>query len=227
MTKNMPPALDLIHYRKGSSLTDHQRRRLHLVQSLSKGLTGVALDYGCGYGDITYALSQQFQHIDGVDIGEDRVAWARREFAPILFSQCSPDGLTYRGATFDVVISVVVINWVDHPDRYLQEVHRVLKPHGHLVIVLAAPHRIQNALRKLGGKPPMKERYWTEPLNVFCSRLAAHGFSIEVADGFYESFADSVGNWKDLLVQNILLPMRLARKAASAPYYGVRAIKQH
>ena len=125
-----------------------------MVRRLLSGCRGRALDYGCGYGDIAHAISGQFSEIIGVDLSPERVEWARREFSPISFQVCHADSLEFGDDSFRTVISIVVINWVNDPDVYLREIHRVLAPGGKLVLAAAGPDRLRNVIRATLGRRP-------------------------------------------------------------------------
>jgi ubiquinone/menaquinone biosynthesis C-methylase UbiE len=196
-----------------------------MVKRLLRSCGGRALDYGCGYGDIAFAVSSGFESIVGVDIDAERIAWAQAEFAPIQFQVCSKDGLEYEDASFETVLSIVVINWVPDPDQYLREITRVLSFGGKLVIAAKAPSRMRNRIRAILGQPEVKESFWDEHLEDMIVRLKKHGLEIEAVDCFWDPLSDSLRSWKEVLLAVLLLPMRLLRVAGYAPYYGIRARK--
>jgi ubiquinone/menaquinone biosynthesis C-methylase UbiE len=221
----MPYGLACRFYRKGATLDPHQASRLKMVRRLLLGCHGRALDYGCGYGDIAYAISQQFSEITGVDVSSERIEWARREFSPINFQVCQETGLEFADNTFQTAISIVVINWVKDPDVYLREIHRVLAPGGKLVLAVAAPDRLRNFVRASLRKPSPETNYWIEPVEQMTQRLRRHGFQVEAVDCFYDPIRESFGSLKKLISGIALMPMRVFRVATFAPYYGVRATK--
>src|SRR5277367_6443658 len=47
----VPPA-----FCKGVRRNWHQRRRHAIIRRLLRGITGRVLDYGCGYGDVAFAV---------------------------------------------------------------------------------------------------------------------------------------------------------------------------
>src|SRR6516225_1860816 len=88
------------NYRKGARPTWHQRRRHRAVLRLLQGVSGKVLDFGCGYGDLAYAIAQTHS-VEGVDVDPDRVAFAAHEYAPIPFSRCDPAKLPFPDQSFD------------------------------------------------------------------------------------------------------------------------------
>jgi ubiquinone/menaquinone biosynthesis C-methylase UbiE len=221
----VPQALDCRFYKRGAVLDPHQANRLKMVRRLLSGCQGRALDYGCGYGDIAHAVSGQFSEIIGVDLSRERVEWARREFSPISFHVCQPNSLEFVDGTFQTVISIVVINWVDDPDLYLREIHRVLAPGGKLVLAAAAPDRLRNLIRASLGRHPAEQGLRNESIQQMNMRLQRHGFQIEAVDCFYDPFRESLGSLKTFVSGMVLMPMRIWSFPALAPYYGMRAVK--
>lgn len=99
----------------------------------------VALDYGCGVGRLSRALSSSFEHVIGVDISEAMLREARSantNFHNIEFIRNSGDALPSVGdGTVDLVYSNIVLQ---HSPRSTQrsligEFSRVLRPGGLLV----------------------------------------------------------------------------------------------
>jgi len=218
-------ALDCRYYRCGAGLDPHQANRLKMVRRLLSGCQGRALDYGCGYGDIAHAISGQFSEITGVDLSPERIEWARREFSPISFHVCHANSLAFGDSAFQTVISIVVINWVNDPDLYLREIHRVLALGGKLVLAAAAPDRLRNLIRASLGRHPAELGSWNESIRQMTMRLQRQGFQIEAVDCFYDPLRDSLGSLKEFVSGMALMPMRTCGVPAFAPYYGVRAVK--
>ena len=103
---------------------------------------GSALDFGCGVGRLTLALSDHFEHVVGVDVAPSMIALAEKldasagrcEFIvnPHDHLQCLDDG------RFDLVVAFIVLQHMppDLAKRYLAELVRVLAPGGILVFQL-------------------------------------------------------------------------------------------
>jgi 2-polyprenyl-3-methyl-5-hydroxy-6-metoxy-1,4-benzoquinol methylase len=81
MTVESPPLHPAApaNYRKGAAMTWHQRRRHRAVLGLLRQLSGSVLDYGCGYGDLAFAMSQTHVVV-GVDADSGRIDFARQEY---------------------------------------------------------------------------------------------------------------------------------------------------
>jgi ubiquinone/menaquinone biosynthesis C-methylase UbiE len=108
---------------------------------------GDALDFGCGVGRLTTALSTHFEAVTGVDISRPMLDRALTMHAGN--SRCTfmhndgPDLSPFGDASFDLVYSSLVLQ---HMPRalaagYLLEFIRVLRPGGAIVVVVPEAHR--------------------------------------------------------------------------------------
>ncbi len=110
-----------------------------LLKLTSLGVTpawGKALDFGCGVGRLSQALSAHFQEVHGVDISPSMIARAK-DFAGSLarcqFHVNSTDRLElFTNDTFDFVYSNIALQHIEpqYAKRYIEEFFRVLKPGG-------------------------------------------------------------------------------------------------
>ena len=108
------------HFHRDAPLDPHQRRRHDAVLSLLRTLPpGRVLDYGFGWGDIAWQASRTHPDIHAVDVEQRRVDFARSQYAPLPFDVCRPDGLDFPDASFDIVLSIVVLPFVPDDDAYL------------------------------------------------------------------------------------------------------------
>jgi ubiquinone/menaquinone biosynthesis C-methylase UbiE len=101
---------------------------------------GRALDFGCGAGRLTQALSDHFQTTVGVDIAESMIAQARK------FNQHGPqctylvndtsDLKQFASESFDFVYSHIVLQHMrpEYSTVYIAEFMRVLKSDGGIAI---------------------------------------------------------------------------------------------
>ena len=126
-----------------------------------------ALDFGCGAGRVTRAMSPRFERAVGVDVAESMVRTAERLNADrenvTFVVNDAPDLRRFDSASFDFAYSTVVLQHLPSRDLalgYVEELVRVLRPRGLLVFQLPAalslPYRLQPTrrvyalLRRLG-----------------------------------------------------------------------------
>jgi ubiquinone/menaquinone biosynthesis C-methylase UbiE len=106
-----------------------------------------ALDFGCGVGRLTAALSGYFGSVTGVDIAEAMLEQARgllTDQSRCRFVQSDkPDLSAFADGSFDLVYCSLVLQHM--PRRlaagYLREFIRVVRPGGAIVIVVPESHR--------------------------------------------------------------------------------------
>lgn len=200
MTETSNAAAPAAHFYRDARPDRHQLRRADTVLSLSAGLTGRALDYGAGWGDLTARLAGQFDAMEGVDVEVDRVAFATMQYAPIVFRPCAAEGLDYPNASFDVVYSTVVLHFVPSPEGHLSECLRVLRPDGRLVVMIQNPESMYMVARRWRKDVNDRQRWGGKTLREFTAWLEQHGLEIEARAGFYDPPFDKLANLGDYLL---------------------------
>ena len=192
------------HFRRDAPLDPHQRRRHHAVLSLLRTLPpGRVLDYGFGWGDIAWQASRTHPDIHAVDVEQRRVDFARSQYAPLPFDVCRPDGLDFPDASFDIVLSIVVLPFVPDDDAYLAEIRRVLRPGGRLVIATKTSQFLPRVWKRLSGQrkrgrhpsPGVRHHDAAEAAAL----LERHGFRILTRCAFYDPPFEARKNVIDVL----------------------------
>ncbi len=95
------------------------------------------LDVACGEGYGSATLAEHALSVDGVDISPQAVEHAKKTYAQrtnLNFHCADCTALPFENAAFDVVVSFETIEHITQQEAFLQEVHRVLKPGGCLLI---------------------------------------------------------------------------------------------
>jgi SAM-dependent methyltransferase len=124
---------------------------------------GRALDFGCGAGRLTQAMADHFAHADGVDISRSMVRLARaRNRHPqrcTYHVNVAPELSLFPSGAFDFVYTTLVLQHMEqrYSTRYVEELVRVLAPHGLLVFQLpsrrSADEPPPDAARTIGQGP--------------------------------------------------------------------------
>ena len=118
-------------------LTERLERRLilELIGDV-KGLR--VLDVGCGDGDLAIDLWSRGAQVVGIDMSKTMIAAAetraRTHGANIAFHLGEADRLPFPPAHFDVVVAVTILCFVENPAPVFQDIARVLRPGGRLVV---------------------------------------------------------------------------------------------
>lgn len=96
------------------------------------------LDIGCGDGELAVELSKRGASVVGIDSSETMIEAAKHKAeehrADIDFQVATAQNLPFPPEHFDVVVAVTVLCFVENAASVFQEIHRVLRPGGHLVI---------------------------------------------------------------------------------------------
>lgn len=92
------------------------------------------LEAGCGRGDFLKGFQKLGINVQGMDISEEAI-----ELNPkidIAIADIEKDGLPYADNTFDVVYSKSLLEHFYHPEIYIKEAYRILKPGGLLLTLV-------------------------------------------------------------------------------------------
>lgn len=122
-------------YRNRYLFVQQQLKAFGSQQSFSN-----ALNLGTGEGDYDSMIAAYCDHLTGCDINEADVAFAQqlnREISNISYQVENALDLSFEEATFDLIVSVEVIEHVGQPAKMMEEISRVLKPGG--IAILTFP----------------------------------------------------------------------------------------
>jgi ubiquinone/menaquinone biosynthesis C-methylase UbiE len=97
------------------------------------------LDIGCGTGELAKKLTSRLNgaEVHGVDISKTMIAKAseKKMERPVRFKIGSADALPYKDNSFDVITCSHSFHHYPDKDKAVSEMHRVLKPGGHLMVI--------------------------------------------------------------------------------------------
>ena len=113
--------------------------REHLLKTLSPDAGEKVLDVGSGPGFLAADIARcvgPFGQVVGVDISEQMVAYAATSSGAAWLDFRLGDALSlpFNKASFDLVVSTQVVEYVDDVDRFCAEVARVVRPGGRVLI---------------------------------------------------------------------------------------------
>jgi SAM-dependent methyltransferase len=117
---------------------------------------GTALDFGCGVGRLTHALSGYFDHVTGVDLSPAMIDLAKHlnrvggrcVYIPNLQNHLRQ----FNDETFDFVYSCIVLQHIHarNARRFVREFVRVLRPSGLALFQLPSHLSSASVLSRLG-----------------------------------------------------------------------------
>lgn len=117
-------------------------RRVRLLDAMAPFRGRRLLDVGCGNGAQTLRLLDRFTQVVALDVVPQHLEELRIHLPP--GSNCRPilyDGrrMPFDDGSFDVALSIETLEHVENEQATLAEIHRVLEPHG--VVVLSVPNK--------------------------------------------------------------------------------------
>jgi ubiquinone/menaquinone biosynthesis C-methylase UbiE len=110
-------------------------------------------DLGCGTGHISAALAPSVGRVIAIDESGPMLAAARARLANtsnVELREGHIESLPLEDASLDVAILFLVAHFMTDPPRAMQEIRRVLKPGGRLLIVDLMPHDREEYVAQLG-----------------------------------------------------------------------------
>ncbi|MDB5080315.1 MAG: methylase involved in ubiquinone/menaquinone biosynthesis [Chloroflexi bacterium] len=149
--KHSPKVIDKVfwsaytRYAETQDMTGAEKQRVEQVLSrlfeFGASAPQSVLDAGCNSGAYTLALAMSGFKATGVDFAPGLLSSARRRAAelkvPATFEKMDLDKVFwYADNDFDHAICTSVLHAVKRPEWVLDELHRVLKPGGLLIITL-------------------------------------------------------------------------------------------
>lgn len=124
---------------EGDVTTPERMRRLVATLQRHCRPGDPVLDLGCGAGPFTTAIQRAGFDAVGFDLAERAVAMARQNHPQCRFELLNPDGtIPAADASFAAVWNSEVIEHVLDVRAFLQEINRVLRPGG--VLILTTPY---------------------------------------------------------------------------------------
>lgn len=99
------------------------------------------LDLGCGSGVHMKLLAGRCRHITGVDYSEQMISQAAKELEGIDRNKwklqiSDAQHLPFSDNSFDLIISMGLLDYVNSPYNVLSECHRVLKESGSIIFTM-------------------------------------------------------------------------------------------
>lgn len=137
--RNIKPALHGEFYRWASARVDGK----------------IVLDAGSGDGAGTAMLSSQAKRVIGIDLDKGTLGRSSASYPlPNLeFSVMDCHAMSFEPASFDVVVTNALIEYLPDLEAFLAESFRVLRPGG---LFLCGTKNLEHSLKTAGGEPLYK-----------------------------------------------------------------------
>ena len=148
---------------------DHESR-YSFARRYVRGKT--VLDVGCGFGYGTASLAESALSATGVDPYEPAIQYARNRYPGCRFIVGDVESIDASRNSFDVVVSMEVIEHVQAPETFLDHIRGILAPHG--TIVISTPNSLVTSPDGTPSDPTHLREYTPDE---FRHILAAAGFT--------------------------------------------------
>ena len=148
---------------KGVFVEDFTRK----LDLTSKHISGkVVLDVGCSYGKNVFRFADISKEIHGIEILEESISSAKNKNknSNVFFKQGDAENIPYESNKFDTVYSLWVLEHLENPTKFFDEVNRVLKPGG--ILILWVP----SVLNPTGFFTKLVSNYYKMKLLSFLSK---------------------------------------------------------
>src|SRR5712692_3182226 len=167
------------------------------------------LDVGCGDGSLTALFAQNSEELAGIEVSMEACRIARSRGVGVTRADVENYAFPFQPESFDVVVAGEVIEHLTDPDEFLQEIARVLKPHGYLRLTTPNLASWYNRILLLLGYQPHHTdvSFWH---NVGKLRPLVDG-----ASGHVRVFP--LRALKELLVIHPLKPLSIAGSTVAVP----------
>lgn len=152
------------------------------------------LDVGCGPGSLSIRLSSHCHEVWGVDVTPEMIRIAEQkvgcEPTNVYFQQADACELPFDSHSFDTVMSVNALQTMAQPESALQEMNRVLKPGGELLLITYCygdSSRLEsNSLLNWAVKFQGQAQWHYFQFTQLASLLADKGFEVVEAEKIWD-----------------------------------------
>jgi ubiquinone/menaquinone biosynthesis C-methylase UbiE len=194
---------DRSQYRTGRR-TFISSRHDHIIRMLSEiaaSDTASVLEAGCGPGNLLPQLASRFGRVCALDASSRMLDVARThaaDFRNITYQVGNIEALPFGDESFDLVCSAGVIEYLPNIERAVQEIHRVLRPGGLLILSTTNANAPSSRLRpardlfvripfvaRMFGIEHRNCRLWHHRIPEFKQRLRTAGLLLEGERHFY------------------------------------------
>ena len=122
----------------------------------------LVLDVSCGTGNYSLELKRRGARVIGLDISSEMLSIAKekseREGLKIDFIRADAAMPPFKNNSFDLITSILILEFADKPDKMIEEWKNLFKPGGRIVIGFLNRYSLWALKRRL--KAIFKESIW-------------------------------------------------------------------
>jgi SAM-dependent methyltransferase len=203
---------------KGEIWIEHWHR-YHFAARWCAGKT--VLDVACGEGYGAALLARTAARVTGVDISPEAIEHAKRSYALLANAEfvCAPcTALPLADASVDVAISFETLEHIADQAEFVDELARVLKPGG--VLVLSCPNKLEYSdKRGFTNEFHVKELYRDELAAVLGARFASLAWYGQRPSFFSVIAPEAAGEARGEVIETSEASVAESTPALSNPLY--------
>ncbi len=166
------------------------------------------LDIACNVGITTSFLTIGNNEVYGIDINEEFIKKAQKNFPKVNFITASMDNLPFTNNSFDITLLIHGIPGNDfaiqNPEQFryktFSEIYRTLKPRG--ILIITTPNRLWYQYRRYRLKPNPQKGYLPITAKDIHQLLKNHHFTNITIYG-WNNFKSFLGPLQDILIPYI------------------------
>jgi len=155
-------------------------------REILKYARGKCLEVGAATAGIASKHSEKNHILTDISYKMCKIAKKRNKAKTVC---CDAERLPFRDKAFDTIISSEMIYYLNEPELFVKESHRLLKRKGKLIMSSANQDmQIYDKIRKFARKMGIKRMYFDDPVNSFMRMedmeklLRKNKFKIKVAN---------------------------------------------
>lgn len=182
------------------------------------------IDIGGGFGRLTSEYAPLFQKCFLLDPSEKLLRKAKTicgKYKNLSFKRGFIENLPFKNQSFDTAICIRTIHHLENLPKTIEEISRILKPKGYLILEFANKMRFKNILRAIFS---FNFNFFTnhQPVNISSKKNAVPFFSYHpnqiktllLANGFEIKKILSVSNFRQPQIKKII-PLKLLLRMES------------
>lgn len=137
------------------------------------------LDIACGPGLLLAQAQRRDLRTSGIDISSVAIQSARRRLPTAQLAIASAEAVPFGDSRFDYITCIGSLERFLSPGNALAEMHRLLKPHGRLLIMVRNSRTLDwQLLSRLGFRNDVGHQ-GADHLQAWRARLSAAGFHLD------------------------------------------------
>jgi len=168
---------DNLHYgeRKTGGMWNRHNATLDILATAGLKNNARILDVGCGLGYLVFDLNRRGYEAIGLDVAPTMIALCKERarkarIQGVQFMIGDVEGTDFSDESFDAVIALGVIEYMESDEPMLQEMFRILKPGGILILNVTSHYGYSSSLVPISER--IKRIPGVMPFATWLRRLA-------------------------------------------------------